>query len=260
MFSNKFGLFFKKFSRNFCTQASNSFKYSQYNQRDCIRLMSLYGVAGGLTSTLSLMVNDKLIVLKCSKPTPERFLFFVSCWSLAGMISWYLVWTKSDLLFKAASHPLRFGINDGSRVSVLAFTHSFILLSSFSIYFDYDSWKNNNSNNNNNYLIEGTAAGSSELNNNTNSSLIVEENNDDKKDTNNNNNEWNWNNVYKDSLSVCESFLLSNGIIWILTGSLFGIFASKLANANIVNACLFNSIIKNDEINPILNDDDNDQI
>lgn len=86
------------------------------SQKDCLRLAFIYGACGTFASYLSMNYDGKVLVFKWSVPSPERFIFHTWCWSVAGMTSWMLFWTKPDALIRVAGSRIKFGVIHGMQV------------------------------------------------------------------------------------------------------------------------------------------------
>jgi len=111
------------------------------SQKDCLRLAFIYGACGTFASYLSMNYDGKVLVFKWSVPSPERFIFHTWCWSVAGMTSWMLFWTKPDALIRVAGSRMKFGVIHGMQTTGLALMLSFSTIGFFSLYFDVKEWQ-----------------------------------------------------------------------------------------------------------------------
>ena len=99
------------------SSVSPSFRYSaNIGHKDCVRMAFIYGSCGTLLSYLSMKYDGKVLVFKWSVPSPERFIFSSFCWSMAGMASWMLFWSRPDVLARVASSKVFYGSMHGTQV------------------------------------------------------------------------------------------------------------------------------------------------
>eukprot|EP00484_Ammonia_sp_Unknown_P017969 CAMPEP_0197024088 /NCGR_PEP_ID=MMETSP1384-20130603/4730_1 /TAXON_ID=29189 /ORGANISM="Ammonia sp." /LENGTH=323 /DNA_ID=CAMNT_0042452425 /DNA_START=263 /DNA_END=1234 /DNA_ORIENTATION=- len=124
------------------SSANGTFKYSaNISNGDCVRLAFIYGLCGTFSSYLSMNYDGKVLIFRWSVPTPERFVFCVWCWSLAGMATWRLFWTRPDALIRAAASRIRYGLFHGSQTTAIAMNLSFATIAFWSFHFDVKDWQ-----------------------------------------------------------------------------------------------------------------------
>jgi len=252
--------------RKFCSTrtpniTSSAFKPSAngLSNKDCIRLAFIYGMCGTASSYLSMKYDGKVLVIGFSVPTPERFVFCSWCWSLAGMASWRLFWTRPDSLIRAASSRIRYGLFHGTQTTILSLGLSAATISFWSLYFDVKDWqirygewqkqimtqsisditmKQNKENlNRNNQQIDDMDSGINIVNTTINNNNTNNNDSDINMDMNmsiDSNEErlmkpmLGRQEILNNAYEPCKLFFLCNAPIWLLTGSMTGMIAARI--------------------------------
>lgn len=211
------------------SSVSPSFKYSaNMNNKDCFRMVFLYGSCGTLLSYLSMNYDGKVLVFKFHVPAPERFIFSSFCWAMAGGASWMLFWSRPDVLARVASSKLFYGGMHGIQTSILALAMSFNTIGFWSFYFDVKQWQEDYGEWQNQLMADKAMMTDSNSNNTFIEEEGNEENAENKKKKYTSKPILTYNHLAKNMYEPCRQFFLGNSPIWMFGGSMTGMLAARM--------------------------------
>lgn len=227
-----------------------------------MRMAFIYGSCGTLMSYLSMKYDGKVLVFKWSVPSPERFIFSSFCWSMAGMATWTLFWSRPDVLARVASSRIFYGSMHGTQTSILALALSFNIIGFWSFYFDvkewqmdYGEWQNE--------LMAQSASGSDKAMMTDTSKFIEEESNGESEHEQNSSASpktytkpvLTYQHIASNMYEPCRQFFMCNAPIWVVCGSVTGMIAARMVTQSMLlnpvtaSALVATSLIEQSEDN-----------